>query len=135
MKNSVILSLFVIFMLGGTLDAQQKGKRAKMNKSEMMEKMKERLSLTDQQVSQIQAIDAKYKSQEEDLKSRMKKVREEYKEVRKQKKNEIDQILTEEQRKKISEWKDKSKKDKKIHKKVDSRLDSKISKTELQKRK
>ena len=121
MKNSVILMLFVFLTLGGNLNAQQ-GKHSKMDKGEMLEKMKERLSLSDQQVTQIKAIDAKYKSQEQDLKSQMQKVKEEHKAVRTQKKNEIDQVLTAEQRNKIKEWKNTSKKGKKSFKK-DGRID------------
>ena len=52
----------------------------------------------------------------------MQKIKGEHKAVRTQKKNEIDQVLTAEQRNKIKEWKNTSKKGKKSFKK-DGRID------------
>lgn len=104
MKNSVLLMLLVFLTLGGNMTAQQRGLEANRDKGEMLDKMKEKLSLTDQQVSQIKAIDSKYSNQEQDFRNKMTKLREEHQALRDQKKSEIDKILSTEQRQKITEW-------------------------------
>ena len=104
MRNSVLLVLLVFITLGGKLNAQQFGSEAKRDKTEMLEKMKERLSLSDQQVTQIKAIDAKYLKQQQESKDKMTKLREEHQALRDQKKAEIDQVLTADQRQKMTDW-------------------------------
>ncbi|MDG4945574.1 Spy/CpxP family protein refolding chaperone [Weeksellaceae bacterium KMM 9713] len=110
MKKSLILLLLVFFTLGGIMNAQHRDGEHKKDKGEMLERMKEKLGLTDQQVSKIKAIDAKYQSQEDALKAKAKTLREEHKALRSKKREEIDQILTAEQKEKVKSMKKNRKK-------------------------
>lgn len=110
MKKSLILLLLVLFTLGGIMNAQHRGGEHTKDKGEMLERMKEKLGLTDQQVSKIKAIDAKYQSQEDALKAKAKTLREEHKALRSKKREEIDQILTAEQKEKVKSMKKNTKK-------------------------
>lgn len=105
MKNSLILLVLVLFTLGGIMTAQHRDGGHKKEKGEMLEKMKEKLGLSDQQVSKIKAIDAKYQSQEDALKAKAKTLRDQHKELRAKKREEIDQILTAEQKEKVKSMK------------------------------
>lgn len=87
------------------MNAQHRDGDHKKEKGEMLEKMKEKLGLSDQQVSKIKAIDAKYQSQEDALKAKAKTLRDQHKELRAKKRKEIDQILTAEQKEKVKSMK------------------------------
>lgn len=105
MKKNVILILLFVFSFASMANAQSKGDYPKKDKGAMLDKMKEKLSLTDQQVSQIKAIDAKYENEEEALEAKMKSAKDEYRALREKKKAEINKVLTTEQQAKIQEWK------------------------------
>ena len=105
MKKNVILILLFVFSFASMANAQNKGDYPKKDKGAMLDKMKEKLSLTDQQVSQIKAIDAKYENEEEALEAKMKSAKDEYRALREKKKAEINKVLTTEQQAKIQEWK------------------------------
>ena len=104
MKKLIFIAVLGIFSFGHQLDAQQM--KGRPEKGEMLERMQEKLQLTDNQVAQIKAIDAKYESREANLKAQMTKLKEEHKALRAEKKAEIDKVLTAEQREKINAWKD-----------------------------
>lgn len=133
MKNYAILLLLVFFTLGGTLNAQQREMKPGLDKSAMMDRMKEKLSLTDQQVLKIKAIDAKYQNQEQELKAKMKYLKQEYTALRNKKKAEIDVVFTPEQRTKIKDWKKNARKDKSRQKSKKGYKDGQMNKNLKQK--
>lgn len=119
MKKSFLYVLLLVFSFGTSLMAQEYHHGHKKDKGEMIEMMKKKLDLTDQQVNEIKAIAAKYKDQEEALKSKMKSLHGEFKKLREQKKSEIDKVFNAEQKAKIQKMKAERKKRKgEYHKKM-----------------
>lgn len=112
MKNLFFTLLIGIIGLNFQANAQEM--RGKPAKGEMLQKMQEKLSLTDSQVAQIKAIDEKYENREEDLRSRMQKIKEEHQALKSEKKAEVDKVLTAEQREKIKAWKEERKEKRKV---------------------
>lgn len=110
MKKVIFIAVLGFFTLNQQVNAQEI--KAKPNKTEMLAKMQEKLSLSDAQVTQIKGINDKYESREADVKARMQKIKEEHKAIRNEKKAEMDKVLTAEQREKIKAWKE-ERKDKK----------------------
>ncbi|MDO5655597.1 MAG: hypothetical protein Q4G27_05605 [Flavobacteriaceae bacterium] len=107
MKNILFIAIIGIFSLSSSVQAQQvKGKKDKV---EMLEKMKEKLQLSDNQISQIKAIDAKYEGRETEIVKKMSEIKEEHNALKTEKKAEIDKILTNEQREKIKIWREEHK--------------------------
>lgn len=104
MKKLFLIAFIGLFTLNQTATAQEH--RGKPDKGEMLERMKEKLNLSDAQVKQIQAIDAKYEGRESDLKSQMQALKQQHRALRDEKRAEIDKVLTAEQRDKIKTWKE-----------------------------
>ncbi len=79
----------------------------KMDKEKMLEHLTESLDLSASQVESIKKIDASFESEEAKIEGQMKALREKKREIMKQKKAEIDKVLTREQKAKLHEMKEK----------------------------
>ncbi len=71
------------------------------------DKMAKELNLSKDQINQINAIDDKYKPQEENLRTQSQALRDQKRQLMDQKKTEVEKILTPEQKQKLQDMKDK----------------------------
>lgn len=120
----LLITLFSILVFGWAFGqelppSEMEGKHPhKMDKTKMLERLTQTLSLTEAQVKEIQAINKNYEKEELELEAQMKVLMDKKKEIREAKKSEIDKILTPEQKAKLIEmrkekktqWKEKRKK-------------------------
>ena len=103
MKRLLLLGLILISTAAfSQVTNQQKPTKEEMEKrkQEFEDKMNKELKLTPEQIQQVNAIDQKYKGQEDTLRSQLKTLRE-------SKKAEIDKVLTDEQKLKLKDMRQK----------------------------
>ncbi|MDR2122732.1 MAG: hypothetical protein LBP34_06345 [Flavobacteriaceae bacterium] len=100
-------------------DIENKGEKVKILK----DRMTKELNLTEEQIKQINAIDDKYKTQAESLKKQIDTLQQKRYRLNKEKKVEVEKILTDEQKKKLAEIKAKAFEKKHDEKKHDERKD------------
>ncbi|MGM5629810.1 hypothetical protein O2K51_02825 [Apibacter raozihei] len=110
MKKVLIVSAFVLAS-GVAFSQTSKNVEDPIKREErakdLKDKMAKELNLSENQIKQINAIDDKYKSQEESLHAQAEAIHEKRKKLREDKKAEIDKIFTEEQKLKLKDMKDK----------------------------
>ncbi len=106
MKKTIVAS--IIFLSLGVTSFAQIDEKAPMNpekrmehRKEMKEKMAEKLGLTPEQISQVNAIDAKYEAQEMKMMKAFEELRTQRKNLMDAKRAEIKKLLTPEQAEKI----------------------------------
>jgi len=103
MKRLLLLGLILTSTVAfSQVKDQQKPTKEEIEKKkqDFQDKMNKELNLTPEQIQQINAIDQKYKGQEDALKDQLKTLKE-------NKKAEIDKVLTDEQKLKLKDMKQK----------------------------
>ncbi|MCB9201656.1 MAG: hypothetical protein H6604_01220 [Flavobacteriales bacterium] len=100
MKHLFLLSLF---MIGIISYAQPNPEKFEQRKEQFKKKLAEDLNLTPDQIKKVEAIDAKYSNEEKALLEQRKNTNEKLKAIHQKKKQELDNILTKEQKEKFAQ--------------------------------
>ena len=106
MKKIIVLGALVMGTFAFAQEQQPEGKDFfEGKKEEMKAKMAEKLSLTETQKTQVDAIDQKYAAEEEALKQQFEELRKKRQALHDKKKAEFETILTAEQKQKLEQMK------------------------------